>query len=45
MIKTRIEDDERSSTGTTNKNVQKVREMVMNNGRITTTEVADNVGI
>ena len=42
------EDDERpgrSSTSTTDENVEKVKEMVMNDRRITIREVADDVGI
>ena len=43
-----VEDDERpgrSSTSTTDENAAKVKEMVMNDRRITIREVADNVGI
>ena len=40
-----VEDDERPSTSTTNENVEKVKEMVMNDRRITIREVADDVGI
>ena len=43
-----VEDDERpgrSSTSTTDGNVEKVEEMVMNDRRITIREVADDVGI
>ena len=43
-----VEDDERSgrpSTSTTDENVEKVEEMVMNNRRITIRDVADDVGI
>ena len=43
-----IEDDERPgrpSTSTTDENVEKVKEMVMNDLRITIREVADDVGI
>ena len=43
-----VEDDEgpgRPSTSTTDKNVEKVKEMVMNDRRITIREVADDVGI
>ena len=43
-----VEDDERPerpSTSTTDENVEKVKEMVMNDRRITIREVADDVGI
>ena len=40
-----FEDDERPRTSTTNENVEKVKEMVMNDRRITIREVADDVGI
>ena len=43
-----VEDDERPgrpSTSTTDENVEKVKEMVMNDRRITVREVADDVGI
>ena len=43
-----VEDDEgpgRPSTSTTYENVEKVKEMVMNDRRITVREVADDVGI
>ncbi|XP_014480147.1 PREDICTED: putative uncharacterized protein FLJ37770 [Dinoponera quadriceps] len=43
-----VEDDERPgrpSTSTTDENVEKVKEMVMNNRRLTVREVADDVGI
>ena len=43
-----VEDDERPerpSTSTTDENVEKVKEMVMNDRQITIREVADNVGI
>ena len=43
-----VEDDERPgrpSTSTTDKTVEKVKEMVMNDRRITIREVADDVGI
>ena len=43
-----VEDDERSgrpSTSTTDENVEKVKEMVMNDRRITIREVDDDVGI
>ena len=43
-----VEDDERPgrpSTSTTNDNMEKVKEMVMNDRRNTIREVADNVGI
>ena len=43
-----VEDDERPgrpSTSTTDENVEKVKEMIMNDRRITIREVADNVGI
>ncbi|CAB3260001.1 unnamed protein product [Arctia plantaginis] len=43
-----VEDDERPgrpSTSTTDENVKKVKEMVMNDRRITIREVADDVGI
>ena len=43
-----VEDDERPghpSTSTTDENVEKVKEMVMNDCRITIREVADDVGI
>ena len=43
-----LEDDERPgrpSTSTTDENVKKVKEMVMNDCRITIREVADDVGI
>ena len=43
-----VEDGERSgrpSTSTTDENVEKVKEMVMNDRRITIREVADDVGI
>ena len=43
-----VEDDERpgrSSTSTTDENVEKVKEMVMNDRQITIREVADVVGI
>jgi len=44
----KIEDDEhpgRPSTSTTDKNVEKVKEMVMNDRRITISEVTDDIGI
>ena len=43
-----VEDDERPgrlSTSTTDENVEKVKEMVMNDRRIVIREVADDVGI
>ena len=43
-----VEDDERPgrpSTSTTDENLEKVKEMVMNDRRITIREVADDVGI
>ena len=43
-----VEDDERPgrpSTSTTDENVEKVKEMVMNDRRITIRDVADDVGI
>ena len=43
-----VEDDERPgrpSTSTTDENVEKVKEMVMNDRRISIREVADDVGI
>ena len=43
-----VEDDERPGrprTSTTDENVKKVKEMVMNDRRITIREVADDVGI
>ena len=43
-----VKDDERPgrpSTSTTDENVEKVKEMVMNDRRITIREVADDVGI
>ena len=43
-----VEDDERPgclSTSTTDENVEKVKEMVINDRRITIREVADDVGI
>ena len=43
-----VEDDEspgRPSTSTTNENVEKLKEMVMNDHRITIREVANDVGI
>ena len=40
-----VEDDERPSTSTTHENVENVKEMVMNDRRITIREVADLVGI
>ena len=40
-----VEDDERPGTSTTDENVEKVKEMVMNDRRITIREVADDVGI
>ena len=43
-----VEDDERPgrpSTSTTDENVEKVKEMVMNDRRITIREVANDVGI
>ena len=43
-----VEDDERPgrpSTSTTDENVKKVKEMVMNDRRITIRQVADDVGI
>ena len=43
-----VEDDERPgrpNTWTTDENVEKVKEMVMNDRRITIREVADDVGI
>ena len=40
-----VEDDERPSTSTTDANVEKVQEMVMNDRWITIREVADDVGI
>ena len=43
-----VEDDERPgrhSTSTTDENVEKVKEMVMNDCRITIREIADDVGI
>ena len=38
------EDDEHPSTSTTDENVEKVKEMVVNDRRITIREVADDVG-
>jgi len=43
-----VEDDERlgrPSTSTTDESIEKVKEMVMNDRRITIREVADDVGI
>jgi ribosomal protein S14 len=43
-----VEDDERlgcPSTSTTDGNVEKVKEMIMNGCRITIREIADEVGI
>ena len=40
-----VEDNERPSTSTTDENVEKVKEMVMIDRRITIREVADDVGI
>ncbi|XP_032690622.1 uncharacterized protein LOC116853602 [Odontomachus brunneus] len=43
-----VKDDERpgrSSTSTTDDNVEKVKKMIMNNRRITIREVADDIGI
>ena len=43
-----VEDDERPgrpSTSTTDENVEKVKEMIMNDRRITIREVANEVGI
>jgi len=38
-------DEEHPSTSTTDENVEKVKEMVMNDHQITIKEVADDVGI
>ena len=40
-----VEDDERPNTSTTDENVEKVKEMVMNDRRFTITECADDVSI
>ena len=40
-----VEDDERPSTSTTDEDVEKGKEMVMNDRRITIREVADDVSI
>ena len=40
-----VKDDERPSTSTTDENVEKVKEMVMNDRQIIIREVADDVGI